>query len=452
MSRSGRNFGLAVFASLYGVWFFRMARYGLHSWFSEDDLLNLSYSTARPLGDLIRANFLFFSHYNRPLGQLLLYGLYARFGFNPGPFNVVRLVLCMICLVVLYLFVSRIAGSREAGILSVLLMGFHPALRSLYYESGMYFDVLAFLFYYLAFWLYMRDRRSLWVLLPFVAALDSKEIAVSLPVALLLYELVVARERRYRTALITGVLTLIYAIGKMTGPGALGGLSAYHPQISLSHYLDNYAHYAAEFTFLADGAIRPVIAFVLAGCIGLALAMRNRVMIWASLFNLVAILPIAFIPPRNGFAFFVPLAGWAVYMSILLVQCREIVTRHKRSLRAPAQIAVAAALCWLVLRPEVQLMDRDFYPAVHKDQFMNRDAWNSLKVSLPQKPGNMRVLALREPFVLEYALYFLLRLGYRDPAIQVDTVRLLTLHNLPVLPGQYDAVIDYADGQFFRVK
>ncbi len=159
LGKSWRNILLAVFALGYAVYFVRMMLRGLRSWFSGDDLLNIHYAWSRPLGDLIRANILFFNHYSRPMGELLLYGLYSAFGLNPGPFNVVRLVICIVNVVVLYVFAAQLARSREVGVLTVMLVGFNAQLFSVYYDSGMFFDALAFLFFWFRY-------RSLLLLSP----------------------------------------------------------------------------------------------------------------------------------------------------------------------------------------------------------------------------------------------------------------------------------------------
>jgi hypothetical protein len=440
-----------------------MVRTGLHSWFSSDDLLNTYYCWSHPIRDPIVGNIVFFNHYYRPMGELLLACLYAVFGFNPGPFNIVRLVLCAADVVVLYVFAARLTRSREAGVLSVMLAGFHPVMASLYYDSGMLFDVLAFLFYYAAFGLYLHYRRdgrfpgvlqTVWVLLLYIGALDSKEIAVSFPVGLLLYELVVRRRepllRRCLVPLLGGMLTLIYLIGKNTGPDALNLQAAYHPLISLPKYLDTYASYAAQF-ILQPRVSNPVMASALLGCIALALLLRNPILTWASLFNLVAILPIAFIPTRNGFIFFVPLAGWAIYASVLLAEIRDAVILHRGSLRLPAQITLAAALCLVVLRPETRGANRFLFPIVHNEQNRNLAAWNSLRASLPASVHDKKILALRDPFQNGYTLYFLIQLGYNDSTVIVYTRRLQNERNQPIVPKDYDAVVDYDDGKFFRV-
>ena len=93
--KSPRDILLAGFALCYGIYFVRLMLFGLKSWFSGDDLLNLHYVWSRPVSDLLRGNIFFFNHYQRPMGEAFLYLLYLVFGFNPGPYNVVRLLLCV---------------------------------------------------------------------------------------------------------------------------------------------------------------------------------------------------------------------------------------------------------------------------------------------------------------------------------------------------------------------
>ncbi len=279
--KSWRNGLLAAFTLFYGVYFVSLMLRGLRSWFSGDDLQNIYYAWSRPLGDLIRGNILFFNHYPRPMGELLLYGLYSASGLQPGAFNGVRLVICVLNVVVLYVFAAQLARSREVGVLTVMLVGFNAQLFSVYYDSGMFFDALAFLFFYSGIALYCYYRRGgrilsfiqgLQVVLLCIAALDSKEISVSFPVALFLYELTAgetlslrALVRRCPVPFVTALLTAVYIVGKNSGADALSATSAYHPNISLSVYINTYAHYAGEFVLRSGSLSVTLMASTLAG-------------------------------------------------------------------------------------------------------------------------------------------------------------------------------------------
>jgi hypothetical protein len=226
---------LVIFAILYFAFFVSMTKRGIRSWFSGDDLANLYYATSHPLRELIAGNIVFFGHFPRPLGELVYYTVYYAFGFNPAGFNAVRLILCAVNVFVLYCFARRLSGSRETGAVAVLLGGFHPALLYMYYDTGMIHDALAFLFFYGAFWFYLYCRRGgrwpgagqiLLVLTLYVAALDSKEISVSFPVALFLYELTQFTPpirlrglfRQFGTALTAGIFTSAYIIDELRAP------------------------------------------------------------------------------------------------------------------------------------------------------------------------------------------------------------------------------------------
>ena len=401
------------------------------------------------------------------MGELLLYGLYSAFGFHPEPFNEVRLVICVVNVVVLCVFAAKLARSREVGALTVMLVGFNAQLFSVYYESGMIYDALAFLFFYSGIALYCHYRRAgrmlnpvqgLQVVLLYIAALDSKEIAVSFPVALFLYELTAGEIfpirgllRKCRVAFVAALVTAIYIIGKNTGSDALSATAAYHPTISLPVYIHTYAYYAGEFILRSGSLPDALMAGTLAGSLALALLLKNRVLVWAALFNLFSVLPIAFIPPRNGFAFFVPLAGWGIYGAALLADLRQRLLRHAPVPRVAGQAGVVLALFFLILLPQERIMRRFRFPVMQLEQSANRQAWNSLQSVLPPNPGNKRILALRDPFENRYGLLFLTQLGFNNSGIVVDTPRTLIHGGRDASYADYDYVIDYDHGKFSRV-
>ena len=459
----------ALFFLCYAAFFIRMTWGGMQSWFSQDDLLNLSYCWPRSLRELFGGIFLA-NNYSRPVGELFYRALYSTFGFNPAPFNVARLAFCSLNLIVLYRWARRISGSREAGAIALLLGGFHPAAVSLYFDTGMIFDVLAFFFYYSAFCVYLGGRgnarypgvaRTVCVVLLYLLALGSKEIAVTFPVALLLFELTIGSRtlptpwwnlrdwgRRFATVAITGPITFAFVMRRITGPEALSNNPAYHPVFSLSGYFRAYAHYMGDFGFVSPDVVAPLVPWILAGCIAIALLARNRALLWASLFNIFAILPIAFIPPRDGFAFAVPLAGWVIYLAILASVLREAIMMRSPVLRLPSRIAVVGAILLLILRPEAEFMRKTLLPIVHGDQDLVREAHRSLRTVLPQKLTGKRILSLHDPFRNAYGMLFIVKLSYRDDSVIVDNARLSEQLDHRVSQAAYDYVLDYGAGGF----
>ena len=469
-----RRFLFAATALFYAVFFVFMTKNGLKSYFSQDDLLNIYYCWSRSLSHLLLGGTVIAGNAYRPAGELLYDALFALFGFHPAAFNVVRLILCCVDAGLLYLFARRISNSVEVGVLALLIGGFHPGTHPLYFDTGMIFDVLAFLFFYAALAVYVRSRsggafpsraKSVLVLALYLLALDSKEIAVTFPIALFLFELTRGEEgvaasfrsgrgflRKFRITAIATLMTAVFIVARSSGPEALVKIGAYHPKISAAAYVGSYARYMAELTFLDERAIQPLVPWILGGCIALSVPLRNRTMLWASLFNVLSILPLAFIPPRAGFAFAVPLAGWTVYCAALVAWLRARIVSRKPRLEWLSQAVVFCLIAFFLLRPEAAYMRDNVRPFVHDDQNFVRRTIESLHTVLPAKLVNKRVLALRDPFRNGYGLIFAIQLSYNDPSVTVDTFKLLELRREPISRVGYDYVIDWTGERFVGVQ
>ncbi len=453
-----------------------MTRAGLHSWFSEDDLMNLWFARYRGVQALLQGLIVFFGPYTRPLGQAWYLSLYSLVGLEPAAFNVARWVIVALDAVLLYLFVSRISNSRSTGRLALVLGGCHAALFAMYFDSGMIYDLLAFLFYYLTLWRYVGIRRQgrvpgigelagLTVL--YIGALDAKEIAVTLPVAVLFYELVMERVRfsgpagavravlrEGRFVLASGTVTLAYVIGKVW-TGALYSLPSYHPEFSLHNYLQVYGQYLLQFLNRPGTPSCSRMLLLLGGSVVLAAISRRRVLLWASLFNLFSVLPIAFIVARTAFAFYIPLAGWAVFLAGLLEWLGEGLARAAGRVahldpgvrRAVAHGAVLLAVVAFTYPQQARLI-RAHALGCQQQQFRLRGWYEDIRPKLPEAESGSRFLVLREPPGLSWNMDFLIGLAYRDCTHRVDTVERLKQKGLRVDFGQYLAGFDYQDGHF----
>jgi hypothetical protein len=470
-----RRAGLILFALAFAVHFFRFSRPGLRSWFSTDDAMNLYFVWTRPLGRLIGGCFAVFVPYTRPLGQAYYLLLYNVFGFDPLPFNVVRLVVAALDVVVLYLAASRLLKSRSAAMCALILAGVHPAIFSIYFDTGMIYDALAFLFYWLTFWVYLgiRQREAvpgwramLGLLALYTCALNSKEISVTLPLAVLLYELVSAPPRltfaglrrwlgrEGRFALAGALVTVVFLAVRLLGPDSLYRFPGYRPTYSLDTYFRTYGTYAAEFLNRAGWVSRPVLAALLGGSIVLAALTRRRVLLWAALFNLIAVLPIAFIDPRLGFAFYVPVAGWGLLLAGLLASGCDLAEKIPLGRRFQPEVRHAAARVLLVVAlagvvvPWYTDAARGRYRGAFEVQQRIRTWYREARYLLPTIPPHSRILVLREPPKLEWALHFLLPLACQDRTITIRTVQQLKSLGIAVRPADETIFLDYREGHF----
>jgi hypothetical protein len=190
-----------------GVYFAVSAHKGLGAYFTQDDGGNLmhmhkywEHSLASVFGSAVRV----VTGTYRPLGGIYYFVLYRVFGFNPLPFRVVCLALMLANVFLAFALLRRLSGSLEAALLGAVALVHHPAVLDLLYSSGTIYEILCFLFYFLAVLCYLAWRQAgqeagrtslTWPQLAGLlaltgCALDSKEMAMTLPGALLLVELV----------------------------------------------------------------------------------------------------------------------------------------------------------------------------------------------------------------------------------------------------------------------
>lgn len=178
-------------AATITVYFFTFASPGLHSFWSHDDLANISRVQAQSIATVLRWNLEYFSPAYRPLGALYYRVLYEWFGLNALPLRIVCFAFLLAEFWLIYAITRYLTGSRETGAITTLLLCFHVNFEPMYYNSGMCYDVFCFLFYWAAFLYYARIRRDRlyprwWQMIViaalYICALNSKELAVTLPV------------------------------------------------------------------------------------------------------------------------------------------------------------------------------------------------------------------------------------------------------------------------------
>lgn len=323
---------------------------GLHGRFNNDDPMNLYYYWSRGGWALIQGLVLFFTTYSRPMGGVYFYSLYELFGLNPYPYHVVITLLLLVNVFFAYRCARLLSGSRTVGWLCALLVSYHARMAQLVYLPAFVFDLICFTFFFSAFLFYLRIRTSnqrlgIWqqavFLLLYIAALEAKEMAVSLPIILLAYELLWHPpswsvqgiwgfvKARALPVLITGLLTLVYILGKTFGPEPLSKAGGYDMIISGTQLIKSHMRFANDIFYNgADGLLGLVLWVELAF---LAWFRKEKHLKWAYLFIVVTPLPISFfVHSRTGPCLYIPLFGWALALSTLLVESCQALARRFR--------------------------------------------------------------------------------------------------------------------------
>ncbi|WP_321471995.1 hypothetical protein [uncultured Paludibaculum sp.] len=454
---------------------------GLSSWFSCDDLMNLHNSLSKivlndakddfhfePLGtpELLLGHFKVWGSLERPAGQALYRAIYSIWGFSPLPYRVAAFAFLVANLGLLYLLARKLSGMDDAAVLVMLITGLNASFVSVYYDTGMIYDALCFFFYFgaLVWYVHIRNHgvdvgtRQIAVLLClFLLAVNSKEVGLSLPVALLCYELLWHPPGVSKTAWLRGparaglavsLLAVLYVAGKFFGHGVMNNHAAYHPHLSVGLYMENYAAYLAQWSYGLLPATRGNMPYLLAALILLSFVTRRRAMIWAAIMIPVAILPLAFIPVRAGYAFYVPAVFWAIWLAdgcaALVVWTFSRLPRCVPAARVTALVLVAGCLLPLHVRKF-----HDPLAVVHDVQNANRRYHDQLLSVLPAVPPGARLLVVNDPYPADgFDASFLIRLTYEDLTLRIDRTRFPWLAKKSFRPSDYDVVLDFVNDRF----
>jgi hypothetical protein len=441
------------------AWFLYFAHGGLQAGLSGDDLSNLCGYLQKPGRDLVFDTLRFWSTAYRPLGALFYVPLYKAFGLNPLPYRIVCFAILGLNLALLYRFCARLTNSREIAFLATFLASYHAWFVDLYYSAGTIYDLLCYALYLGALLVYAGIRargrtpgpRALaGIGFLYVLALDAKEMAVTLPLVLFLYEIVfhTAALRNWRAWLtrdslavwMTGAITLVYVTGKLTGQGSLIENPAYALTISPLRFLHTFHLYLnplfyQEYWFHDSNTVRIVI-----GMLVLAAGLRSRVLLFAWLWLLLTLLPVAFIAHYAAFFMYLPAAGWVLYAATLLVTVRRALVRFlprgemiARTSQALLFLGLAAFLAPLHARESQKTLK--LFMSV---QPPSREITQDLAMMRPALRRGARILFVNDPFA-QYFLPCAARLFYRDMTIEVERTQSAS----PSEYSRYDAVFGF---------
>ena len=341
-----------VFCICYFLW---LAGDELGAFFTGDDLMNLAALHGYfniPLFEIFQQSLTVFTEGFRPVGGLFYRLLYSVYGFDPFPFHIAAFALMGVNLFLTYNLVRVLAGSREAALIATFLLSYNVSFIELYRSTGTIYDVLCFGFFAGSFRAYLGGRqengrfglaRIACVLFLYAYALGSKEMAVSFPVVLILYEVVyrpnqfyprnfLASLRKPHFLLIAGLTTMtaLYSAVKLLSNNPLGGHPGYTPDLSFGQFAAALTHYLPRWLYWPSLDETGTLALVLtAGAV--AFLTRARELMFGVCFVLAALLPIAFILPRGGFAFYLPALGCVLFLgsaaSHILKQISRVIER-----------------------------------------------------------------------------------------------------------------------------
>ena len=385
---------------------------------------------------LVEAASVFTPEY-RPVGGVYYRLLYAIFGLQRVPFRIIFFSLLLANLGLAYVWIKRLSSSRVAGFVGAIVVSYHAALTDLYYNDGTIYDVLCCGFILLILINYTRTRRTgaldgthlLYLAALFGAALGSKEMAMTLPALLALYETLLGPGNasgidRARPVILLAIMAAACMTIKIFIPNQMSSNYLYSPHLSLRFISANYLRYHQMLLF-ENGMTGFQLTLFLLSAGGIAVAMKNRLMLFGLLFSLVALFPVTVIYTRGGFVWYIPLLGYGLYVGTLIsTAVRATVTAFRRSVSNSVIPGVACgalliASYFIQEAHTAQLADL----GLQNQQRALRLLLTSAQKVAPTLPRASRVLLENDPFPsVGWETLFVLRLGYRDPNLWVDRV------------------------------
>jgi hypothetical protein len=324
---------------------------------------------------IIRASLCFWSSVGRPLGAVYYLPLHTLFDLHPKPYRVTTITLVAAAIPIAYLLGRSLSTPRLAAFLAALAWCYHPRLSNLVFLNSFIYDVLCNLFYFAALAIYIGIRERGQFLRPlqlfgclvlYICALNSKEMGVTLPVIILVYELLKYYHQPERQnldhriwraaspALLGGLITAIYCYSKIYGTEswALRGIDVYIPHYSWHSFITSNAAFFSHIFYLLPN--HPALGWQLLVVWLLvflyAFLQRDRVLELMAFWVVITPLPLAFVSPREGACLTIILFGWAMILAKLVSDASYFITEWPWLGRSARRYMRASlALCAIIL-------------------------------------------------------------------------------------------------------
>jgi len=474
LAQRWRRLACAAFLLAYFVYF----NYGgLRVHFAVDDIGNMAhYYRGGPLS-LALSQFTLWRGDYRPMGGLFYVPILSFAGLNPVPYQAALLLILLANVYLVYRFARLLGAGELASALAALVVCYHAGLHNLYYNAACVYDVLCCFFYLAALVYYLRVRHAGRVpgtrqIVLFLAldlcALNSKEMAVTLPLTLLLYEWIYHPPDRWnraallawlrgpaRVALFAGALTAVDVYGKVFGPDPLIAAEAYHPVFALRRVRDFQRISLGDLLFGWSFGWGGIL-LLWAALAYLAWRRDRPILRFSWWFMVVTPLPIEFLTGRSQACLYIPMVGWAVFGAVILVDLagalagvleREPFGRRLGRRGIAAVLLAVAVFFWA--RQNRQYKRTNAEPAMAS---LGRESWDVIqqfRAVYPQVRPGSKVAFLDDPFH-SWDMLFVAELWFRDRTLDIHVQR----HG-PLTPQELareDYIFTFDHGKLVQLK
>ena len=469
-----RSFAFAAFLLAYFIYF---NHDGLRVHFAVDEIGNIAhYYRGGPLSLAISQFTLWRGDY-RPMGGLFYVPILTFAGLDPVPYQAVLLLILLVNVYLVYRFARLLGCGELAAGVAALVVCYHAGLHNLYYNAACVYDVLCCFFYLAAFVYYLRIRQAARVpgvrqiaifLALFLCALNSKEMAVTLPLMLLVYEWIYHRPalpdgaafRNWlrgpaRVALIAGALTLLDVYGKVAGPDALINADAYRPVFALRRVRDFQRLSLGDLLF-GWGSGWGGILLLWAALAYLAWRRDRPVLRFLWWFMALTPLPIEFLVGRGQACLYIPFVGWAIFGAIVILDLAGALAGvlekepwGRRLGRGGIVALLVAVAIFFWARQNQQYKQTYAKPVMASLGHESWDVIEQFRAVNPQVRPGSKVAFLDDPFH-SWDMLFVAELWFRDRTLDIHVQR----HG-PLTPqelAQIDYIFTFDHGKLVQLK
>lgn len=426
--------------------------------FGDDEPMNIYFNWSPSLAERALANLMFWSKAIRPMAMIYYRPLYALFGLNPVPFTYVRITLLLINTALFFFLARRISRSWWVATLAAFPIAYHGNLAILAYDGAFIYDVLCGAFFFAALLYYVARRKeapltpiqAVIFLALYICALDSKEMAVSLPVLALAYEILFQRKRQWWPTAAAVAITIAFIAGRVFGPGGLASSGGYHPVFTWRQFASqsilflNTIFYTDRFTMAGVLALWAVLLYV---------ALRRwRTPQWDArwlflwIWIIVTPLPVAFLRDRGGGTIYIVLAGWAMLAALALRSVLRVISRERIFSRVPRPVVMTAGLLLSIVAFVHECRHSDQHTLIWELSLgeQTQRFVDQLRALHLQPAHNSRIVFLNDPFPGSYTSLFISLLVWDDRSLDINLQRVYTLPDDQV--AQRDYILDYVNG------
>jgi hypothetical protein len=459
----------AVFLVGYFLYFNRDS---LHVAFAPDDMMNIYEYWRHGPFRLLYSQFLLWHEFYRPMGGVFYLPLFSIFGFNPLPFHVVALALLLANAGLVYRLGRLLGCGRLAAWCAAIVVAYHAGLDNLYYSTAFIYDVLCSVFFLAALVVYVRPRSAdrapgKWELVAFfacyVCALNSKEMAITLPLVVLAYEWLYHRPaigsrddvRRWlrgpgRIAVIAGIIALPYLYGRVLGLGGIVHNSGYHLQISFDRVLQFHEDAIRDLFLLPQNIGWKTVISLWAAITYLAWRRDQPILRWCWIVIVLTPVPVEFLEGRRAAVLAIPLAGWALFAAVLVTQAAYALSDFlggEPGFRIIGrQFRVTLILAYVLFLWSAQNQWAKDLRSRQQTGDLTTHIIDQFRQLNPRLRPHSASVFLNDPFE-GWDMYFIAQLWFRDRTLEF---RLQSKTPEPL--NRFDYVFDYRDGKLVQLE